>query len=401
MKATGRLRRYVAIAVCMAALQFALGYAALGLYFTLTESNGSNLAGHRYGADFAGFYAAGSLAAAGRPETAYDLPLHTAAAQATTGAAGAPLPWLYPPVFLLVMELLAYLPYRAAFLLWTGINAMALLGAGLAMRLPHLLTALMVLMPASIGGLLAGQNAGLMAGLLGAGVALLPRQPVIAGIVLGTLAFKPHLALLVPVALVAARQWRALAACILTVLLLTVAGLWRYGVETWLAFVEALPTAMQNLSDGSAPWAKMVTVYAAARQLGFADAVAQPLQWFVGIAAIVVMVAIVRRGALPVSPGIAIACAALLTTPYALFYDTAMLAPAAAWLCALAYPSGWRTGERAILVMLWFAPVVFWQLAEATGVQPWPLLLALLLGSAGLRVRSTRSQQTSAALRCR
>ncbi len=55
-----------------------------------------------------------------------------------------------------------------------------------------------------------GQNSFLMAALLIGGLVLMRTRPFIAGLVLGCLILKPQMALLLPVAVLAARQWRTM-----------------------------------------------------------------------------------------------------------------------------------------------------------------------------------------------
>src|SRR5947207_12274713 len=68
--------------------------------------------------DFASFYAAGKLAAAGTPALAYDQAAHHAMEQAVTAPGIEYQFFNYPPVYLLLCAVLAQLPYLAAFVLF-------------------------------------------------------------------------------------------------------------------------------------------------------------------------------------------------------------------------------------------------------------------------------------------
>lgn len=375
---TGLERVLARLAIALG-LAFALGYAGLGAYHMLPDENGRNLAGHRFGNDFAGFYAAASLAVAGVPEQAYDEAAHGVAAERAAGIAAASLPWFYPPVFLLALEPLAHLPYALAFAVWTGLGVLALVACAMAMRLPPLATVLFLVMPAVVSGFLAGQNAAFMAALLGLGLSQLPRRPYLAGTALSLLLFKPHLAVLIPIALLAGRHWRALLAAAVTGSFLLTVSFLRYGPAAWNAFLDAMPRATRYLADGQAPWAKMVTSYAALREWGLSHDAAWSMQLLSAVAAVLAVVWVCRRSRRIELQGAAVAAAALLTTPYALFYDTAILAPLAGWLWLMGATAAWLAGERFLLAVLWFAPVLFWQVAVHTGWQAWPLLLVGLL----------------------
>src|SRR5262249_58736086 len=65
--------------------------------------------------------------------------------------------------------------------------------------------------PAVFWALGLGQNSFLTASLFGAGTLWIDRRPIVAGVCLGALCYKPHFALLVPLALLAGGHWRALA----------------------------------------------------------------------------------------------------------------------------------------------------------------------------------------------
>ena len=66
--------------------------------------------------------------------------------------------------------------------------------------------------PAVFINAVGGQNGTWTAALFGGGLSLLERRPLLAGGLLGLLIYKPQLALLIPVALLAGRHWRAFAA---------------------------------------------------------------------------------------------------------------------------------------------------------------------------------------------
>ena len=63
--------------------------------------------------------------------------------------------------------------------------------------------------PAVFINAVGGQNSTWTAALFGSGLSLLERRPLLAGGLLGLLIYKPQLGLLIPVALLAGRHWRA------------------------------------------------------------------------------------------------------------------------------------------------------------------------------------------------
>src|SRR5438874_1214094 len=75
-----------------------------------------------------------------------------------------------------------------------------------------------------------GQNGFLTAALLVGGFGLLRRQPGFAGALLGVLTYKPQFWLLVPIALTAARQWRAFASAVIAAAVMALLSLAVLGI---------------------------------------------------------------------------------------------------------------------------------------------------------------------------
>ena len=151
-------------------------------------------------------------------------------------------PWVYPPYTLLLA-----LPFGLVPWVWSygGFQVLSFAGMATALRpwaapLPRFCIVLagVTLCPASAYTLGAGQNSFLSAALLLGGVWLLGARPAVAGVLLGLLAFKPQLGLLIPVALVAGGAWRAFAGATATVLVLLVVSLAVPGIDIWRGFLH-------------------------------------------------------------------------------------------------------------------------------------------------------------------
>jgi hypothetical protein len=146
-------------------------------------------------------------------------------------------PCPYPPCFLAATLWLGALPIGVAKLLWSLSGAAALLGTTWLMFRSHWrgLAMLAVLAaPATAFCLSTGETGLFTSAFLLAGLALLPARPALAGIAFGLLTLKPQFLLLVPVALLACRNWRAALAAgstatalVLLSCLLLPPGLWQ------------------------------------------------------------------------------------------------------------------------------------------------------------------------------
>ncbi len=92
---------------------------------------------------------------------------------------------------------------------------------------------LIVLSPAALINTIGGQNGFLTGALVLTGMLFAQRRPVLAGLAIGCLAIKPHLAIVLPFVLMAIGAWRAFATATLTVLGLAIGSVAVLGVEPW------------------------------------------------------------------------------------------------------------------------------------------------------------------------
>ena len=204
--------------------------------------------------DFVSFYAAGALADSGTPELAYDQAAHNAAEQRATAPGVEYRFFYYPPVFLLLCAALARLPYLAAFLVFEAATLALCLTVMRAILAERGWSAIIPVLafPAAFWTLGLGQNSFLTAALFGAGTLWIDRRPILAGLCFGALCYKPHFALLVPVALLAGRHWRALGAALGSAAALCGLSLIVFGWETWQSFCSPPPRGRMRLTHPAA-----------------------------------------------------------------------------------------------------------------------------------------------------
>ena len=299
--------------------------------------------------DFVNVWAAGKLVWQGSPAAAYDWPVHKAVEIA---AVGRPFVgyfgWHYPPVFLFVAAVLALMPYAAAYLLWifgTFPLYLAAVRAIVGERAGYFLAAAF---PAVLSNFIVGQNGFLSAALLGGSLLFIKRRPVLAGVLLGLLAYKPHLGLLFPIVLAASGHWRVFMAAAVTAALMTLASWIVFGTEAWLAFFANIGhTSQAFLSDGWADFAKLQTVFGLTRMLGGTEPLAWTLQAFVALACAVAISFLWRGRAEYNIKAAALGCGALLATPYLYLYDLVVLAVPLAFLFRLGRARGFLSYELA------------------------------------------------------
>lgn len=366
----------------------ALAWIALG-------RDGLDLTGKPLGTDFLSFYAASKLALAGHPAGAYDVAIH-GSAETRVFAGLDYAAFFYPPLFLLICAPLATLPYVGALAAWltaTGAAFAASLRSWLDRRIGW---ATVAAFPAVLMNAGHGQNAFLSAALLGAGAARLDRRPILAGVAFGLVAFKPHLGLVLPIALMARGRWKTFAAAGVTVAGFAAASLAAFGVETWRGFLAGSALARATLEQGLVDPAKMASAFAATRVLGGPAPLAYAVQAALALAVAAALVAALRRRPGAPAEGALILLASLLTSPFLLDYDLAILAFPLAWLAGQGLASGFRAWEKIALLAGFVLPLVARPLAMHAHLPVAPAVLAALFT---LALRRAIPQEESAATR--
>lgn len=327
--------------------------------------------------DFNAFWSGAVLVLRGTPALAYSSAAMTAAQAIGAQPAHSHqfLPYLYPPIFLLLSWPLGYLPYLAAmavFAIGGTAAAMEVLRRVLPPSWPTL--AILALPIATLNAAM-GQNGFLGAICFGFALLLLDRRPVLAGCCLGVLACKPHLAVAVPFALLAARRWAALAACASSAAGLAALSWLVLGTASWAAFFAYAPMARAVL-NGHEAWDRMVSVYAGVRLLHGGAVLATAAQLVAAGLAIAMVVRVARRrpGAGPEMA--AAASAAALCSPYLFDYDLLSLSVPMAWLAGCGGARGWRPWEKIVLLAMVVFPLEARNCNMALGVPLSPLVTA-------------------------
>jgi hypothetical protein len=288
-------------------------------------------------------------------------------------------PFLYPPLWLFDLLPFGLLPLGVAIGAFLTLTASLCAGALRMLGLRWEAIVAILVSPAALWVVVGGQNTFLSVALLYGGLSLLERRPVVAGMLLGLLAYKPQVWLLVPVALLAARAWRPLVAMAATVTALCLVTLALFGPDLWLAFLRAArdaSTGTAALEMYARVHTHMTTLLAAAKILGMADGPALALQLAgAALGAAVVIWAFATRPASHARTAVLVT-ATFLVSPYTLNYDLLLLMPAAALLFLEPQPGGSRPGEQIVYLALWLIPG-FCMVLNRDGVPVTPLIILL------------------------
>ena len=230
-----------------------------------------------------------------------------------------------------------------------------------------------------------GQNGFLTAALIGGALFVLDRRPVVAGILIGLLAYKPQFGVLVPLVLIATLRWRTFAAASATVIATAGLATVLFGRDIWTAFAGSAEfTRTVVLEEGQTGWQKIQSLFSTVRMWGGSVDVAYGAQIALGLALAASVVWLWRSQARFELKAAALVIASLLATPYVLDYDLVVLAIAGAFLARHGLAHGFRDFEITALAFAWAAPMVTRSIALYTGV---PLGLIAMLALYGLTLR--------------
>jgi len=377
----------------------------LGAGFVAVTSDGLNdRFGRPLGTDFSNVYAAGTYVLDGEAAAPFYPERQFAREQTIFGKAAQFYGWHYPPYFLGLAALLATMPYWLALILWQGttfvfyvLSIRAILrlspapAGGEAIETMWLPVALAF--PAVFVNLGQAHNGFLTAALVGGALALLDRRPILAGILIGCLAYKPQFGLLIPLVLAVSGRWRAFAAAAAAVLLMTLAVTLAFGPDVWPAFLASAKFSRTVvLEQGGTGWYKIQSVFSWGRMWGGGIALAYTLQGAVTVAVAAALAWLWRSPATFAVKAAALVIGCTLATPYSLDYDLMLLAPAIAFLALDRSARGFGPWEKTILAVMWIVPLLARSVPQATLI---PLAVPVMLLAFAALLRRAMSENAT------
>ena len=336
--------------------------------------------------DFVNVWSAGRLVLDGHPAWAYDWGIQKQVQVAVLGQGyEGNFAWHYPPPFLFVASLLAHFPYAVAFIGWAAIGLVPYLAVTRAIVGQPFGWLLAAAFPVVLTNTLVGQNGFLTASLIGGTLYLMPLRPVLSGICLGLLSYKPQYGLLFPLVLIAASQWTVFVTAAIVAVAMAMLSWLAFGTESWQAFFHWLPMFSQAfLTEGRAPWGKMQSVFALVRYFGGTEQLAWVLQWIMSAAVAVVLALMWRSHISYRLKAAAVSAGTLLITPYLFLYDMMVLAIAVAFLVRIGLNRGFQRYELPALGLV-AALLLFYPLVGApTGFVATLIVSGLIAGRCGL-----------------
>ena len=362
------------------AFAFALAgqYLGLDLARALASPTWQVGEGTLLGRDFANVYTAGHLVISGPLGDIYDVDAYRAYQQSLFHGAVLGHNYSYSPVSFFYVWLFAPLPYVAALALWLVLTGAAfVLAARPYLREAGLPAWLAIILPASLMNIWAGHYGFLFGALWLAAWRLLESRPRTAGLLIGLMIVKPHLALLMPFVLARRGAWVPFLFAALTGGALVLASGLVFGWSYWAAWLGGtLFTQAAMIGDTGQFFLRMMPTVAPSLLLaGLPSWAAWAVQAAAALAALVALWRFMPKD--PTRAGLVAAAATFLVLPYAFVYDMTVVSLAA----LLILDRGGRDERplwRALGVVAFLLPVLAVPLNDA-GVPLGPPLVAFLL----------------------
>lgn len=285
----------------------------------------AELAGLRFHAgshkliDFEGFYLAGQLVWHGTIGQAYHF-VTMFALQKTLSNSETFQPWTYPPQFDVLVAPLALLPVGLSYAVFMISTLAAYLVTLRRIAAENFVPVLILLTPIIVVTIGCGQNGFLTGALIGLTCLGLQKRSAWAGLPLGLMIIKPHLAVAFAVYTLASKRWGTALVAAATVAATTILATVILGPAVWTAFLDGVREARIFLDRGFYPFFRMVSIYAAVRSFGFSGLVANIAQAVVAIVALGAVVIATHKFSLRRALGIT-AIATVLISPYEYDYD--------------------------------------------------------------------------------
>ncbi|OAE99867.1 hypothetical protein AYJ54_32335 [Bradyrhizobium centrolobii] len=272
-------------------------------------------------ADFSAFHIVAQRIWLGDLDLTYQFSQFARMQAESSGGATSFMPWTYPPQFDLLLAPFGFLPGWAAYSLFTAATLAAYLMTLRAVAGKHLAQVLVISFPAIAITIGCGQNGFLTGALIGLVCLNVERRQVLAGLALGAMVMKPHLAVAAGVYMLLTRRWTAIATAAIVVVTSALASTLAFGPQIWIAWLGAIKESAGYLEQGLYPLYRMISVYASLHKSGLPPALAFWGQMAVACLALAaVALAVLRGPSTRFALGV-VAIASVMISPYAYDYD--------------------------------------------------------------------------------
>jgi hypothetical protein len=294
--------------------------------------------------DFGAFSISGQLALEGKADQAYSAQRLFEAQKRAVGRAEF-MPWTYPPQFTVVAMGLALPPVGMAYVLFTGLTLALYILVLWRIAGPLLPGVVIAMLMTFVLLIRTGQNGFLTGALIGWFLLAFDRGKASAGIPLGLMVIKPHLAAGSALLALLGKRIAALAIAAAVVIVSSLLATAILGVGIWAAFLNAVRESTALLEGGHYPLFRMTSIYASVRSFGFDAGTAMGVH---ALGAVIAVLGIVGLWVRTTDSRLIMAgtmVGSLFISPYNYDYDLAILGLAIAYVLPdlLARARAWET----------------------------------------------------------
>ena len=272
--------------------------------------------GHPRTNEYVGVRAADELALEGRAADAYDWALHRAQEAVIAGRLEIHyFQFPYPLTYFFVAGMLASMPFLLSALLWIATTLSLYIWSAIRISSVRVSGLWAAAAPTTLINTYVAHTGFLTAGLMGFGLEVLPKRPVLAGVLFGLLTLKLQLGLLIPIALVAGGFWRTILAACATATVLALISIAVLGIDTWTIFGSQLARISESARNGGTNLDLVVSIYGFLRTVGFHDGMATIFQLITSLLISVGIYRLWRSGAPHALKAAALGSASVLVSP--------------------------------------------------------------------------------------
>ena len=331
-------------------------FAWIGFARDISPAGRLDGSGHIKGHDFVHFFVLGQIALDRATPDLYSFDAQSARTDRLVPEYEDRFVPAHPPQVAMFFGPLASMPYPTALAIWWAASAMLYAACGYALwrrcaalhDRPATALLLFAAYPAFFAAIAAGQTSAFaLAWFVGAWLALEHRRPWLAGLALGSLAYKPTLAVVFSLTLIYARQWKVIGGAAIAALAQLGAAFAYFGKDAILGYWTNLGVVLQSASLMEPDPRQLHSLRAF-----FTILIASPVValWCYLIAATLVIVGVARhwRPNTPLDLRFAVlVLGTVLVDPHVFGYELLVLTP------ALALVANWAIATRRDSALFW------------------------------------------------
>jgi hypothetical protein len=233
--------------------------------------------------------------------------------------------WFYPPHYILHIYLFGLFSYGISKVLFVLTGVVLFLVAIYLCQPKNNFYTYLLIIPSVFLLIITSQNSLYTASYLLLGLHFLDKKPIISGLFLALLTYKPPFFIVLPFVLLFLRYKKVFLYIFIFFALQVIASLIMFGIKPWIAFINTGNTIFELLTKNFLPICLMSTSFTLFIKIGFSLENAKLLSsiWFIIISAITLYIFYIRR-ADNLARAILVS-GVCLATPYMFFYDVALL----------------------------------------------------------------------------